>query len=399
MAISKKLTVGFVSTFTPESNYSQFLSESIYKSKQNDLKLIAYAPLHENVSNLRVGLKKKIWNYFWYPLQIAFHSFRDNIDIIHFQYEFNMYGSMIFSSFFPLALLLQKLIRKKVVTTVHVVVSQNEIDEDFKSTFNASLLPSALIKTWFYINYFFIGYISDTIIVHSECFKETLEREYKIDKNKIIVLNHGIPSYNNKDKKLNLFKKLIHNYKNKKVILSFGYITKRKGLDYLIKAFEKINKKYNEVILIIAGNVLIHEKKYIETLKKKIVDIPNILIIDRFLTLDEIKALYSNSYISVFPYTYSISASGTTALSFAFSVPLIVTNLGSFKEDIEETDCGILVNKKNAHDLEKAIEKLLTNKKVYKKIKYKMNIVKKERSWSNIAIQTINLYKNNLDIN
>ncbi len=394
----KNFKVGFVSTFTPESNYSQFLLEAINELKTGgDIKVMAYAPLNEDISNIKVLIKKKVWNSILYPLQIAFQSFRDRLDAIHFQYEFNMYGSIIFSSFFPLALLFQKLLGKRTITTIHVVVSQNEIDKNFRLTFNARFFPNMLIKMWFRINYFFIGYLSDTIIVHSKCFREILEKDYKVNKNKIIVLHVGVPIYSDTDKGIKLLRELIKNYKNEKIILSFGYITKRKGLDYLVKAFEKVSHDYKDVLLVIAGNTLPYEKKYVEELKKNASDKHNILILDRFLTLDEIKALYKNSYMSVFPYTYSISSSATTAFSFAFSVPLIVTNLGSFKDDIEETNCGILVGKRSVIDLEGAIKKLLEDKDAYKIIKTQMNIVKKQRSWDNIAKQTVILYRRNIE--
>ena len=388
----KNLKIGFVSTFTPDSNYSQFLGEAI-NSLDRNLDLLCYAPSNEDISNLKVKNKKNFWNKFLYPIQIFLMSLKDQLDVIHFQYEFNMYGSVVFSTFFPLALFLQKLIRRKVIVTMHVVVSENEINDDFKSTFNAKNIPASFIKTWFYINYFFTVFFSDSVIVHSGCFKEILLKDYKARKaDKIFIVHLGVPIYKTHDYK-KIVNKLLGNYENKKMILSFGYITKRKGLGYLVEAFERLSKKHKNIILVIAGGVLEYERKYVESLKDRIKNKKVIVILDKFLTLEEIKALYSNTYISVFPYTYSISASACSAFSISYLTPLVLTDIGSFRDDVEKDSIGLLVRKRNASDLQNAIETLISDGKRYNKIKENMRKVRKEREWTNIAVKTISLYK------
>jgi len=56
-----------------------------------------------------------------------------------------------------------------------------------------------------------------------------------------------------KERHISTAKRLRESLKAEKVILYFGRLIKRKGADYLIRAFAKLVREYDNVILIIAG--------------------------------------------------------------------------------------------------------------------------------------------------
>ena len=71
----------------------------------------------------------------------------------------------------------------------------------------------------------------------------------------VVILNTILKSIDDSHIKqlIDAAKMLRESLKAKKVILYFGRLIKRKGVDYLIRAFAKLAREYNDVVLIIAG--------------------------------------------------------------------------------------------------------------------------------------------------
>ena len=96
------------------------------------------------------------------------------------------------------------------------------------------------------------------IVVMSKKAIEFLVSVYKVPKEKIVFIEHGVPDihFNSEISKKEF--KLEH----KKVLLTFGFIGRNKGIETVIKALPEVVKKYSNVIYIVLGkthpNVLRH---------------------------------------------------------------------------------------------------------------------------------------------
>jgi len=167
-------------------------------------------------------------------------------------------------------------------------------------------------------------------------------------------------------------------------VLFFGSFRPYKGLDVLNKALGLL--KNHGIKFVIAGYGYNPD---IEMLRLN----DNCMIINRFLTNEEIVELIKKAKIIVCPYK-SVSQSGIIMTTFIFEKPVIASDIGSFKEIIENGNNGLLIKPESPEELAAAIQNIYSNKVLYEKlvegVKQKKNLKKYE--WESIAKLTISVY-------
>lgn len=229
----------------------------------------------------------------------------------------------------------------------------------------------------FKLNLFYQLKKADKIIVHGNVlFKDLAEQD--IPPGKIAVIPHGDYSF---------FKNFAgSDVKEDHSILFFGRIKPYKGIKYLIEAEKIISNASGGYKLIIAGDGDITSYD-IDT------NNPNIIVINRYIDDTEVAILFKKSMMVVLPYL-DASQSGIIPIAYAFGKPVIVTNVGSISEVVEDNVTGLIVPPADAGSLAKAILKLLNNDELrrnmgenaYKKMKIEM-------SWEKIAGETLKVYR------
>jgi glycosyltransferase involved in cell wall biosynthesis len=110
--------------------------------------------------------------------------------------------------------------------------------------------------------------------------------------------------------------------------------------------------------------------------------------------MDELHELYDLSEFVVLPYTYSFSSS--LALSFAMqhAKPVIVTDVGVFKEEIDNNVEGLLCTPSSSVSLEAAMDKLIRSDNLRHIFSLNMRKKAEQRAWSLIAKQNLQVYAN-----
>jgi glycosyltransferase involved in cell wall biosynthesis len=223
---------------------------------------------------------------------------------------------------------------------------------------------------------------ADAIIASGEksqnFYKQILKKEVKIYN----IHNYVIP-YHRKDPS-KLLKKLAENDNsiiNKKIVLYLSRIIKIKGLDYLIKAFKILENKLNDVYLLIvgSGDFEKHCKKLAKDLKIK-----NIMFAGYTSNEKEIELYYNLSNVFVLPsifYKDSGEAIGYVVCeSMGVGKPVVVTNaVGAAPEYIQNNINGFVVKEKNIEELYEALLKILSNKKLAKKMGVKSKEIYDEK--------------------
>lgn len=144
------------------------------------------------------------------------------------------------------------------------------------------------------------------------------------------------------------------NSSNQKSLLFFGRIEKYKGLEYLLKAFSAIQKKYPEWSLVIAGEGNMHE--YTQDIQK----ITKIKLLNRFIENDEIAQLFSETSCVILPYT-DATQSGIPFIAYEHSKPVIATNVGALGDIIEDNKTGLLVKPRDIPELVQAMNYIIKN--------------------------------------
>ncbi len=229
------------------------------------------------------------------------------------------------------------------------------------------------------LNYIFKNKIK--IIVHSQNTFDRISSLNNSNNNTISVIPFGLfETYKLFDKGLKMFDDI------ENILLFYGFMKPYKGLNVLIEAVEILKKRTNNFKVVIAGSGTIANKDLLEK-------DDSYIIINRYITNEEIVALNKAAKIIVCPYL-SVSQSGLIPTSFVFEKPIIASNIGAFKETLIDGYNGLFVDTGSPEDLAEKIFKLLNDETLYLRLSENIkNFGKSEEyGWVSIANKTFNTY-------
>ncbi|KAF0201987.1 MAG: glycosyl transferase group [Bacteroidetes bacterium] len=199
--------------------------------------------------------------------------------------------------------------------------------------------------------------LSNKLIVHTPQSKVELMNEFPVAESKIEVIKHGM---NNRvaKKGTTTAQARLHFGLNEddKVILFFGNIDYYKGLDILIESLLILNKDRNcNYKVLIAGNS--KSPEYTAQVLEKAADPRLKGCIDakiQYIPDEDVELYFMASDCIVLPYR-NIYQSGVIFMAYTFGLPLIVTDVGNFRNDVIEGKTGFLVKPEDPEDLAKII--------------------------------------------
>lgn len=138
----------------------------------------------------------------------------------------------------------------------------------------------------------------------------------------------------------------------KKTLLFFGLIRDYKGLDLLIEAMHLLDGDYQ---LLIGGESYGSFAKYEEQIKHSKYP-ENIKVFNRYISDKEVPLFFSAADVCVLPYK-SATQSGITSIAYHFELPLIVTDTGGLKENVEQPQTGLVCPAISASSIASTIRK------------------------------------------
>lgn len=231
------------------------------------------------------------------------------------------------------------------------------------------------------VSKFIVRKVSDKIIVHGTNIKNTLI-DQGVPESKIFVIPHGDYSYYTR------WKNNLSEEKN--TILFFGSIRKYKGLEYLIKSVPFIEPIIPDIKIIIAG------EGDFSTYYRLITNPEKFEIHNRFINDEEVATFFERAKVVVLPYTEG-SQSGIIPIAYAFKKPVIVTDVGSIAEVVEEGVTGLIVSPMSSKSIAESIIKLLRDDE--SRSKMGINAYEKMKislSWDKIADKVLYVYNPNI---
>jgi len=147
-------------------------------------------------------------------------------------------------------------------------------------------------------------------------------------------------------------------------ILAVGRLTKQKGFDLLIDAFKPLSEIHKEVSLIIIGDGA--EREHL-TEKIKQHNLVDRIILKGSLRRDEILPYYEGCLFVVFSSRWE----GLPTViweAFSFGKPVVAPAVCGIPEVVLDNINGLLTEKENIQQLSDAMEKLLTNESLGKRL-------------------------------
>jgi L-malate glycosyltransferase len=201
-------------------------------------------------------------------------------------------------------------------------------------------------KRFYWLDKIILKYLSHIVWKNASAVtalsKNLVNLARKTSNQKIEIIYNGVDTEKFKPDKLILKKEKTFN------LVFAGRLIERKGLTYLIKAFLNLEKKYPELRLQIAGDGPLF-KQYLKMINDN--QVGNKVILHGFLESENLALLYRKSHLFVLP-SLNEALGNATLEALSSGLPIITTDTGA-AELINGN--GIVVKKKNAKDIEKAI--------------------------------------------
>ena len=172
----------------------------------------------------------------------------------------------------------------------------------------------------------------DGIIVMSELAKKILFKHYDVrDCTCVNVIPHGhyIDVYQNTVTR-EIARERLNIEQNKKVILSLGRIQPYKGIDELIKQFNRIAGE-DDVLLIAGKTSSIDDEKYLNDLIKNKSELADIRLHSKFIDDADLQLYFNAADIVALPFK-NILNSGSVMLAMSFGKCIVAPKTGSIPE-------------------------------------------------------------------
>jgi glycosyltransferase involved in cell wall biosynthesis len=311
--------------------------------------------------------------------------------IVHIQHEFfgqSAIGNLL-DNLIQIPLLLYFLRKNKIrsIITLHSTLPQNSkiILELLPNSMTFKKIISAIFLIYLKIWYKLVGKFSSKIIVHGECFRDILVKDYGISLKKIHVVRHGIlRDFDKKDENT-----------EEGLILYFGVISPRKGIETLIDAYYIFSKKFPGSKLVIVGKEPEYYQGYLNKLKSRVgEEIRENIIFTGFQEDDKLSEWLSKTNILILPYSSSTAASGVFTVGLSRKIPMIVSKTKFFEEETENGLCALLVEPNNKIKLSESMINLFENVELKNEMIQNQNKISEKRSWKNIVEKTKKIYYN-----
>lgn len=380
------MKIVFVSSMLPSGHYSQYITNGL--NLQKGIDLIAYTD--KNPKNLLIkkcGEIKLVWSKsVKYIYEIIREVRNDKPDIVHLQHELNMYGGITTALLFPLLILMLRILKFRVVVTIHAAVYMKQIDKKFITLFHqeSPLIKPSFLKIFFYYLFKSISLLSNSIIVHTNLKRDILTRDYGVLKSKMNVIPIAIPQ------------KEIKNIDKKRYFFCYGYMVRRKGLGFVLEGFRKFieSNPKNKYKLVLAGGIIKGQEKAFDEIKQIIKDnnLHGKVLIKGFVGEAQLNDLYWKAYAVLIPAKISMGSSGPLFHSVSYSKCVIASKVGHFLEDIDHLKTGILTDNNKWHE---AFEFAVKNPEIINLIEKNVESKARSRTPFMIAKRYIDVYSSN----
>jgi glycosyltransferase involved in cell wall biosynthesis len=282
-----------------------------------------------------------------------------------------------------LLLLYYKLQGKKLAFTAHNV-NQGRRDS------NDSFLNRLTLK----IQYRLV----DHIFVHTQKMKNELLEDFGVREQAVTVIRHPVnDAFPDTDMTPAEAKRRLGLRETERAILFFGRIRPYKGLEYLLEAFRLLTAKREDYRLIVAGEPKKGSEDYLEQIRQTIrreFNPRQILLRVQFIPDEDMELYLKGGDVLVLPYK-EIFQSGVLFLGYSFGLPVVATDVGSFREEIVEGRTGFLCQPGDPADLAKALETYFESD-LYHQLKTRRGEIRdyayEHHSWDAVAELTREAY-------
>ena len=231
----------------------------------------------------------------------------------------------------------------------------------------------------------------DGLICHSDHIKKRLHTEFAVHNQKIAVIPHGPFFYDLPSNKDQAIIRTIFPHPGKVMVLWQGIIFPYKGIDLLLNAWRMVEAATNEAYLVIVGT---GGPELLDEIRSQIVqlELNHVVTHFRFITTEELVALYRAADIVVYPYR-AITTSGALATGLAMGKTIIASDIPVFRELLVDRESALLINPEHVNEFAGALIELIADPALRNNLAMRVRSMNfGDDSWNSIAELTEHAY-------
>ena len=379
MAKSNKKKIAFISSFLPRKcGIATFTNDLITNvklaAKGNFEPLVVAMQGKEEIAfsePVRFEIRQQVKND--YICAADYLNF-SHVDVLSLQHEFGLFGGDAGSY---LNLLLSRL-NAPIITTLHTVLN-DPTPEYYRSMID-------------------VCNASEKIITMNTHGIEMLKEIYKIDNKKIELIPHGIPDLPFVD---NNYYKHKFGMDGRRTILTFGLLSKNKGIEVMLQAMPEIIKAEPTALFVVLGmthpSVKAHDgESYRFSLHQMVKDLSienHVIFHNRFVQDEELHNFLCAADVYVTPYLNKEQlTSGTLAFAVGTGKAVVSTPYWAAEELLDEGR-GRLVPFGDYKKIAAAVSDIFSDDALFYKLRRKAYDYGRSRTWPKIGQSYWQLYK------
>jgi len=290
----------------------------------------------------------------------------NSVDLVSLQFEYGIFGGRAGSHI--LALLRE--LRMPIVTTLHTILREPDPQQ-------RRVLEE-------------VAALSDRVVVMSERGAKFLHEIYRVARDKIDLIPHGIPDLPFVDPG---FHKDLFGVEGKIVLLSFGLLSANKGIENVIAALPAILAKHPNVVYFIVGATHPHVKQHdgetyrlsLQRLAQAKSVAGQVIFYNQFVTLEELVEFIGAADIYITPYLNPAQiVSGTLAYTLGAGKAVISTPYW-YAEEMLADERGALVPFRDPPALAAQVIDLLDNEAKRHAMRKRAYMFGRDMIWPQVA--------------
>ena len=235
----------------------------------------------------------------------------------------------------------------------------------------------------------------DRLICHSDHVRVRLGAEFSVPFDKVSVIPHGpffydLPAAGPGQTPPGLEEKM-----GSVLVLWQGIIFPYKGVDLLLRAWQRVEAHGGNCRLVVAGT---GAPELLEQIREQVksLGLKRVQLQLRFISVRELMELYRTADVVVYPYR-AITTSGALATGMALGKTIVASDLPAFRELLTHRESALLIDPEDSVKFADVLIELAQDKDLRERLAGRVRAMNfGEQSWISIAKDTVVAYESAL---